>query len=207
MANVGLAATIKPALPRRVKVGIAATAVTLVILFYPGQMVLPMAVLSLFMPRAYGCGSFVGIAALLFFGLAYLISGVLVGLGIISLIAVALRNRVGLVGAVLIDAVAISLMLMTPLEFSPSQDSGVFGLDALFAACALIPATALVSLLSPGVFASWWHSGRPFIAAAAAAGLLLLPGAAGTVTLGYQIASVSSPPPIASPAASSHAAC
>jgi hypothetical protein len=64
--------------------------------------------------------------------------------------------------------------------------------------CALIPGTAVVALLSPTVFGAWWRSGRPFIATAAAVGLLLLPGGAGVVSLGSQIAGLSTPQPAAS---------
>jgi len=207
MGNGGHAATIRPALTRRIKVGIGATAVTLVILFFPGQMVLPLALLTPFIPRTSGCGGFGGFIVALFFGLAFLISLALIGLGIVAVVALLRRNRIGLVGAVLVNAVAMSLMLMTPLEFSPNVDPGIFGLYALFTVCALIPAAALVSLLSPSVFDPWWRSRRPFTATAVAAGLLLLPGVAGTVVLGFQIASTFASQPTANSSASPHTPC
>jgi hypothetical protein len=208
MGNGGQAAPTRPVLTRRIKVGIGATVVTLVVLFFPGQMVLPLAVLTPFMPRTSGCFNFgAGIVALAFFGLSFLISLALIGLGIAAAVALLVRKRIGLVGAVLVNAVAMSLMLMTPLEFSPSVDPGIFGLYALFTVCALIPAAALVSLLSPSVFDPWWRSRRPFIATAVAAGLLLLPGVAGTVVLGFQIASTFASQPTANSSASPHTPC
>ncbi len=199
---------IRPTLARRTRIGIGATVVTLVLLVYPGQMVLPVTAMTPLMPRAGGCGNFlIGIVGLAFFGLAFLVSGALIGLGIVAVAAASRGNRIGLVGAVLINAVVISLLLMTPLGFSPTQDLGAFGLYAVLTICAVIPATALVLLLSPTDFGSRWQSGRPFIATAVAAGLLLLPGAAGTVALGLQVVSVTSSHPAASATAPTSARC
>jgi len=206
--QTALSAPLRPILARRTKIGIGATVATLVLLVYPGQMALPMSALSPLMPRMSGCANFaMGFIGLAFFGLAFVISGVLIGLGIVAVAAAARGNRKGVIGSVLINAVVISLLLMTPLEFSPNVDAGVFGLYAVLTVCAVIPATALVLLLSPTTFRSSWHSRRPFLATAIAAGLLLLPGAAATVALGFQVASYASSQPAASPVASTTARC
>jgi hypothetical protein len=208
MQNGGGSGPVRPALSRRTKLGIGATVATLVVLVYPGQMLLPVSVFAPLMPHKIACGSIgVGIFALAFFALAFLISCALIGIGIVAVVAVIQRRRIGLVGAALLNAVAISLMLMLSFEFSPRLDPGVFGLDALFAVCAVIPATALVSLLSRTVFRSWWGSGRPFVATAVAAGLLLLPGVAGTVNLGYQLSSTYASQPAATGTSASQATC
>jgi hypothetical protein len=159
------------------------------------------------MPRSYGCASFaVGIVAIVFFGLAYLISAALIGLGALAVIGVRRRSRTGLVGAVLVNAVSISLLLMTPLEFSGNRDPLFLGTYAVLMVSAVIPAIGLVSLLSPTVFGSWWRPGVPFIATAVAAGLLLVPGVVGLVALGVQIEGMSTPQPTIS-TVSPHASC
>jgi hypothetical protein len=208
MDSAGQVGSVQPTLNRRTKLGVGATLATLVVVFYPGQMVLPLSFLSPLMPRSYGCGSFaVGIVGLVFFGLAFLMSAALIGLGALAVIGVIRRSRIGLVGAVLVNALTISLLLMAPLEFSSNRDPAFLGLYALLSVCALIPAIGLVSLLSPTVFGSWWRSGVPFIATTAAAGLLLVPGVVGLVALGAQIDNMSTSQPAASPAVSTRAAC
>jgi len=163
------------------------TAVSLVLLVYPGFMALPVIALTPLIPHTGGCANFgAGIVAVAFFGVAFLLSAALIVVGILAIIGTALRSRIGLVGAVLINAVVISLLLMTPLDFSARQ-----GFDVVLTVGAFIPAAAMALLLSPAVFGSWWHAGRPFVATVVAAGLLLLPGAAGTAVLGLQAAGMS----------------
>jgi hypothetical protein len=177
----------RPPLSRRIKVGLVLTGVSLVLLIFPGYMALPLTALTPLMPHTGGCANFgAGIVAVAFFGLAFLLSAALIVLGILAIIGSALRSRIGLVGAVLINAVILSLLLMTPLDVAAQH-----GFDIFLTVSALIPAAALALLLSPAVFGSWWHGGRPFVATAAAAGLLLLPGAAGSVVLGFEMAGMS----------------
>lgn len=181
------AAPIRPPLNLRIKVGLVLTGVSLVLLIFPGYMALPLTALTPLMPRMGGCPDIrAGIVLLAFFGLAFLLSAGLIVVGIVAIIGTALRSGIGLVGAVLINAVVLSLLLMTPLDFSAQH-----GFDVFLTVPALIPAAALALLLSPAVFRSWWHASRPFVATAVAAGLLLLPGAAGTVVLGLQMAGMS----------------
>ena len=75
--------------------------------------------------------------------------------------------------------------------------TGALSLDIFLCVCALIPAAALVLLLSPSTFASWWRWPRVFTITVVATGLLLLPGAAGLVSLGVQAAGISSAQPAA----------
>jgi hypothetical protein len=214
MQSGGPPAPTRPALPRRIKVGIGATVVTLVILVYPGQMALPASLLTPLVPRVTGCANMgMAVVVVALFGVAYVISGVLVGLGIVAITLTARRNRIGLVGAVLINAITISLLLTAAVPFAPAfaitpgLDPAVLGLFELLGVCALVPAAAIVALLSPTVFRSWWRSGRPFVATFAAVGLLLIPGAAGVVVLGSQIAGMSAPQPTTNSTGSTRATC
>jgi hypothetical protein len=203
MPNGGQSA-IKPPLNRRIKFGIGATVVTLVILVYPGQMALPLNALFPLMPRMGGCANFAApFVFIAFLVLALVLSGILIGIGVIGIVLTALRKRTGLVAAALLNATVVSLLLMSPLAYSTSADPGAFSLYVLLDVCALVPATALVLLLSPTMFSSWWHSRVPFVATAVAAGLLLLPGAAGAVAFGFDVRDLSAPQPASTQPASS----
>ncbi len=181
------AAAIRPPVNLRIKVGLVLTGVSLVLLVYPGFMALPVIALTPLIPHTGGCANFAaGIVAVAFFGLAFLLSAALIVLGILGIIGTVLRSRIGLAVAVLINAVVLSLLLMPPLDVSTQH-----GFDVVLTVSALIPAAALALLLSPAVFGSWWHGGRPFVVVVVAAGLLLLPGVAGTVVLGLQMAGMS----------------
>ena len=194
---------IKPRLTRRIKFGIAATAASVMLLVFPGQMVLPLYALFPLIPRG-GCANFLaGFIFVAVLAVGFILSVVLIILGILFVVLATLRKRTGLVGAVLLNAVIFSLLLLIPLDSQPSTDPGALGLYVLLAICALIPAAALVLLLSRTVFRSWWQSSGPFIATAVAAGLLVLPGAAGTVALGFQVRDFVAPQPaVAQPASS-----
>jgi len=91
----------------------------------------------------------------------------------------------------------MSLLLLTPLDFSLSQDPGALILYIFLGACALIPAAALVLLLSPTTCASWWRAPRAFLVTAIVTAVLLLPGAVELVSLGLHAAGVSSVQPAA----------
>lgn len=204
MVNAEQPARSKPPLTRRVKFGIGATVVSLVILVYPGMMALPLTALIPLMPRMQGCANFgAPLVFLAFFALAFLLSGLLIGSGIVAVVLVALRKRIGILGAVVLNAAVCSLLLMAPLDYSAKADSEGFSLYVLLAIFALVPAAALVLLLSPRVFSSWALASRPFIAAAVATVLFLLPGAAGVVALGFQARNLYAPQPAAVQPASS----
>jgi hypothetical protein len=206
--QLGRSASVRPPLPRRIKFGLGATGVSLLLLILPGQMVLPLTAMTRLMPRWTGCANFGSPAlGLAFFGLAILISCALIGLGIAAIAGTALRNRFGLVGAVAINAVVISLLLATPLNLWLVRDSDALGLYIRLDTYALVPAAALVLLLSPTTFASWWRSPRAFLVTAVATALLLLPGAAGLVSLGIQVGGMSSSQPAASPYSTSGPGC
>jgi hypothetical protein len=204
----GHSVSTRSTLPRRIKFGLGATGVSLLLLVLPGQMVLPLTPLTHLMPRWTGCANFGSPAlGLAFIGLAILISCALIGLGLAAIVGTALRNRFGLVGAVGINAVVISLLLATPLDLWLIQDSDALGLYIRLDTYALVPAAALVLLLSPTTFAAWWRSPRPFLVTAVATALLLLPGAAGLVSLGLQVGGVSSAQPAAGATSTSSVGC
>ena len=182
--------------PRPLKFGLGVTAVSLVLLILPGEMGLPFTALTPFMPHTSGCANFFGPVLFLgFFVLAVLISGALITLGTVAVVLAALGNRFGLLGAIAINAVVMSLLLGSPLGFSLGQDPGALSLYVFLSVCALIPAAALVLLLSPTTFASWWRAPRAFLVTAIVTGVLLLPGAIGLVSLGLQVSSVSAVQP------------
>jgi hypothetical protein len=184
MPNGGEPAAIKPPLTRRVKLGIGATVVSLVILVYPGQLALPVFALMPLMPRPGGCAPILaGLVFVAFLLVGLLISGVLIAFGIVAVILAALRKRTGLVGAVFLNAAVLSLLMLAPFGYPKGSDSGLLGLYVILAICALIPLTALVLLLSPALFASW-HSRGAFVATAVLVGLLLLPGVVNLISFG-----------------------
>ena len=81
MPNGGQPAVISPPLDRRIKFGIGATVVSLVILVYPGQMVLPLNALFPLMPRMGGCANFAApVLFIAFLLLALVLSCVLIGI-------------------------------------------------------------------------------------------------------------------------------
>lgn len=186
-------------LPKRIKLGIALSVLGLVTLVYPGEMILPISVLQPFWPGVHGCANFLApVLFLVFFGVATGLTFLILLAGTLALIFTGLGKRAGLIAAVLVDAGVASLLLMTPLSFPSvdvSADPGVLGLYGLMDVCALFPAAGLVLLLSPRLFAAWLPTGRAFAATCVAVGLLLVPGAFGTVEFARQAIAAQSPPP------------
>ena len=196
----------KPSLPRRVKVGIGATVVSLVFLAYPGQFALPVIVLIPLMPKSTGCFNFLApFVFLLFVGVSLLLSVAIVGVGIVAVVLAALRFQAGLVMAVVFNAIVASLLLIGPLSFSAygAPDQGEFGLFALLAGCAIVPIAALVLLLVPAAY----RSSRVFTVTALAAALLLLPGVAGGVAFGLELAGFTVSQPANSQATGTQHSC
>jgi hypothetical protein len=183
--NVGEAATVKPPLTGRLKFGIGLTALSVVILVFPGGLALPVYALIAFLPRPGGCaasGAAIVFVAFLVAGLV--LSGLLIAFGIATVVLTALRKRTSLVAAVLFNAIVVSLLVLAPLGYPTSSDSARLGVYVTLAICAVIPVTALVLLLSPAAFSSWFHSRGPFVVTCVLVGLLLLPGPVGLVSLG-----------------------
>jgi hypothetical protein len=171
----------------------------MVILAYPGQMVLPVTALTPLMPRIGGCANLAGpLVGLLFFGLGFLLSIGLFGIGIVAVVLAARGSRAGPVVAVLFNAIVASLLLIPPLDPSPNgTDQGQLVLFAFLAVCGLAPITAIVLLLVPTAF----RSSRLFFATALCAALLLVPAAAGGFAFGRELAGVGVSQPANSQAA------
>jgi hypothetical protein len=204
----GQAASTRPRLPLRLKVGLGVTGLSLFLLIFPGQMALPLTALTPLMPRMGGCANFgAPIVFVAFFGVAILLSAALIGLGIASIVLTALRVRIGLLGAIVINASVMSLLLISPLDFSLGTDPGAMSLYVFLSACAVVPATALALLLSPATFASWWRAPRAFLVTAIVVAVLLVPGAIGLVSLGLQAGGISSVPPAAATPVTPHSGC
>jgi len=194
-----------PRMPWRIRIGLGLTVLTLVIVVFPGTMILPLAVLTPILPTPHGCFNFLApLLFLAFFAVGALISLFILGLGTAGVIMGAVRNPAGLVIAVLVDATVASLLLLSPVTVTGSLSGGADpGLFAVFAACAVIPVGAIVLLLLPSAYP--WR--RLFVATVAAAALLLVPGAVGGAAFGLQAAGISTPPPATTPTTSTHAAC
>jgi len=195
----------RPRMLWRIRIGLGLTALTLVIVVYPGMMALPLAVLSPLMPTPHGCFNF--LAPFLFLGFLAaggLISLSIIGLGIFAVFMGGARFRVGLVIAVLVDALVASLLLLAPVTdtgyLSSGHDLRVF---ALFSAFAVIPIGAMVLLLLPSAY----RGPRLFVATTAAAILVLVPGAVGAAAFGLQAAGISIPPSAATPSTSPQGPC
>ncbi len=171
-------------------------------------MALPLTALTPLMPHTGGCANFAApIVFVAFFGLAILISAALIGLGIAAIVLTALRIRVGLLGAIAINAVVMSLLLASSLGFSLGTDPGALSLYFFLGACAVIPAAALALLLSPATFASWWRAPRAFVVTAIAVVVLLVPGAIGLVSLGLQAGGVFPVQPAVATPVTAHSGC
>jgi hypothetical protein len=182
------AAPPKPSLPLRIRVGIWVTVASLIILVYPGQMSLPLVILDPLMPRTGGCFSPLGpIVFLLFFGVGYLMSLLLLGLGIAAVVMASRGTRRGLVMAVQVNAVVASLLLIPAL----AADHGELGTFGLLAVVAVVPLTAMVLLLFPSAY----RSSRQFLITTLVAAVLLVPAAFGVVALGQDLAGVGVPQP------------
>lgn len=183
-------AVAKRPIPRRVKLGIALSALGLVTLVYPGQMIVPISIIMPFWPPVHGCFNFLAPLLLVAFVLVAIgLTLVVLVAGTLALIFTGLGRRGGLVAAVVVDASVVSLLLMTPLAFSRfdvSSDPSLLGLYGLMDVCALFPAAGLALLLSPRLFAVWLPTGKAFAATCVTVGLLLVPGAFGTAEFARQ---------------------
>jgi hypothetical protein len=186
MQRVGVLVARKPRLPLRVILGLCATGVSLFILVFPGEMILPAFALMPVFPRMGGCANFLApVVFLAFFALGVIISLVLVVVGITAIVLTAKRVRGGLTTAVVVNAVVAMLLLVTPLSAAGSStlDQGTLALYTLAAVCAVFPLAGTILLLAPALHGS----SRRYVATLIATGLLLLPGAAGLTVLGLDL--------------------
>jgi hypothetical protein len=114
----------------------------------------------------------------------FLISLLLITVGVIALALIARGARSALVVGIVFNTVVASLLLtasMTGPWGSPNE--GGIGLAALFSLCAVVPLTGAVLMLDPSLF----QSSRQFAATLVSAALLLSPGAVGVTVLGLQV--------------------
>jgi hypothetical protein len=148
---------------RRIKVGLVATIGALILLVYPGSWVLPVNALAVLLPR--GCTN----------GFALLILAV----------SAAQRVQAGLVVAILIDMTIATLLLIPSLTFPWTQaDRSSLSTSALTAVLAVIPLTADLLLVEPRAYSSK----RTFQATLIASGVILVPGLAGVIAFGLELA-------------------
>jgi len=189
MQSAGVLVARKPRLPLRAILGLCATGVSLFILVFPGQMLLPAFALMPVYPRTGGCANFLApVVFLAFFALGIIISLALIVVGITAIVLTALRVRGGLVTSVVMNAIIATLLLVMPLSAAGfgALDQGVVGLYALAAVCAVFPLAGTILLLAPSLYSS----SRTHVATLITAGMLLLPGAAGLTVLGLDLSGV-----------------
>jgi hypothetical protein len=174
-------------LPGRIKIGLVATALTVVLLIYPGLWELPLSALAVLLPR--GCSN--GFVALILLpGLALNLILMMVGVG--AVVSAAQGVKAGLVLAILFDAVVATLFLIPSFTFPWTQaDRDFLYRSAWTALAAVIPLLGATLLLAPRAYASR----RAFVVMVIVSGVMLAPGVVGVIAFGLRLTGVISPPP------------
>jgi hypothetical protein len=154
-------------------------------------MVLPLIPLMSLTPHVPRGGCFNLLAApitLAFFGAAFVISLMLIAVGISAIVLAALQARGGITTAVIVNVIVATLLLAVPLGLIESGplDSGSRELAALLAGSAVFPLAGASLLLSRSLY----RSSRTFVATLVVAGLLLVPGVASLAGFGLDLAGV-----------------
>lgn len=174
-----------PPLPPRVIVGLCLAGVTLLLLVVPGDMILPILVLPA--PHVGGCfNPLAGLFMVIVFGLGFLLSLLLIGVGTVGIVLATKRVRGGLITAVLVDAVIATLFLASPLSFTPGEfasSSELMRNGVFYMLFALVPLASAVLLLTPKPY----RSSRAFVVTLIVACLLLLPGAGGVTAFAIEV--------------------
>jgi hypothetical protein len=174
---------------RRIKFGLVATVGALLLLIYPGFLVLPINALAVLLPP--GCRN--GFALLILVP-TLAINMILMTVGVAAVVSAAQRAEAGLVVAILIDVTIATLFLIPSLTFSWTlADRSSVYTSALTALLAVIPLAAAILLLEPRAYASK----RTFQATLVASGVVLAPGLAGVIAFGLELTGlISLPTPI-----------
>lgn len=179
----------KPRLPLRAILGLIATGISLLILVFPGQMILPLYALMPFTPHMGGCANFLApFVFLFFFGLGILASLALICTGITAIVLTALRVAGGSATAVLVNAIVATLLLVVPLSMG-----GPGGLDQTFVGLAVLTAAAAVFPIAGTLLLSTralYRSSRTYVATLVVAGVLLVPGAVGLTVLALDLGGI-----------------
>lgn len=186
MQSAGVLVAPRPRLPLRAILGLCATGISLFLLVFPGDLILPAFALTPVYPRVGGCANFLAPLLLLaFFVLGVVISLVLIVVGITAIVLTATRARGGVVMSVVVNAVIATLLLVMPLSAAGpgGLSQGEVGLYSLAAVCAVFPLAGTILLLAPSLYGS----SRLHMATLIATGLLLLPGAGGLTVLGLDL--------------------
>src|SRR5690348_13597896 len=186
MVGAAVVVARKPRLPLRATLGLIATGISLVILVFPGDMILPLFALMPVTPHMGGCANFLApLVALAFFGLGILLSLGLIVVGIVAIVLTALRVSGGPTMAVVVNAIVATLLLVMPFSLGdPGRlDQSELGLAVLMAIAAVIPLAGALLLLgrSPS---------RTYVATLVTAAVLLLPGAAGLTVLALDLGGI-----------------
>lgn len=187
--DTGAVVVRKPRLSVRAVLGLVATGITLLLLVFPGDMVLPLLALTPVFPHMGGCANFLApLVALAFFGVGILLSFALIVTGIVAIVLTALQVRGGSAIAVVLNAIVATLLLVTPLSMgSPGGlDQGMLGLAVLTAAAAVFPLAGTVLLSTRSLY----RSSRAYVATLIVAVVLLLPGAAGLTVLALDLGGI-----------------
>lgn len=172
----------------RMKVGLIASGLTIVLLLYPGRFEIPLNALAVWLPR--GCTN--GFAAyLLVFGLA--INLVLMVTGVAVVVSAVQRVQAGLVLTTLFDVTIATLFLIPSLTFPWTQaDMSSVSYAAVTGLAALVPVTAAILLLDRRAYSNR----RAFVVTLIAFAVILAPGIAGAIAFGAELSGlVALPPP------------
>jgi hypothetical protein len=189
MVGAAVVVARKPRLPLRATLGLIATGISLVILVFPGDMILPLFALMPVTPHMGGCANFLApLVALAFFGLGILLSLGLIVVGIVAIVLTALRERGGPTMAVVVNAIVATLLLVMPFSLGGPGgiDQSGLGLAVLTAVAAAIPLAGALFLLGRSLY----RSSRTYVATLVTAAVLLLPGAAGLTVLALDLGGI-----------------
>jgi ABC-type transport system involved in cytochrome c biogenesis permease subunit len=173
----------------RTKLGLAATAGSLLILVYTGFLGLPiLAVYALIPGVGSECPSLLKSAKMLALdGLGLMISLLLITVGVAALALIARRARSAPAVGVVFNTIVASLLLTASITVPwGSPIGGGLGLVALLLLSAVVPLAGAVLMLDPSLF----QSSRQFAATLVSAALLFSPGAVGVTVFGLQMVGV-----------------
>ena len=173
----------------RTKLGTAATAGSVLILVFPGLLELPIVIVDPLV-QAVGsqCPSLLGGAIRLGVDvvLGFLISLLLITVGVAALAMIGRRARTAFTVGVVFNTIVASLLLTTSMTVPWGSYEGGQWLVEMLSLCGLVPLAGAILMLDPSLF----QSSRQFAATLLSAALLLSPGAAGVTVFGLQVAGV-----------------
>lgn len=175
----------------RVVIGLCMTGLSVILLVFPGDLVMPMTVSApLFRVLPSPCFNFLALPFVIaLFGVGILLSIGLIVVGLTAIVLTAVQVPGGLITAVLFNVTVATLFLLVPATFSANEFSSRGELatnGAFYAAAALVPLAAAALMLAR----SFYRSSSSFLATVVVVSVLLLPGALSVTAFGLTLAGV-----------------